>query len=57
MGKWSYVWSGTYFYPFGNTYIGEWKNGKKEGKYIHIYFEGNMLELKLMIKNMVQVFQ
>ena len=28
---------GTYFYPFGNTYIGEWKMGKKKEKVLHIY--------------------
>ena len=36
---------GTYFYPFGNTYIGEWKNGKKKEKeFTYIRSEGNMLD-------------
>ena len=53
MEKWYYAWSGKYFYPFGNTYSGQWRNGKKHGEGTYTYaFGGNTLVVGWMIKNM-----
>ena len=35
---------GTYYYPFGNTYIGEWKDNKKNGQGTYIYPFGKKYE-------------
>ncbi|MBL94348.1 MAG: hypothetical protein CMF70_03495 [Magnetovibrio sp.] len=35
---------GTYIYPNGATYTGEWLNGKRHGKGVYEYTDGKILE-------------